>query len=556
MRALKNAFFFTCSGFLSLLLLLSVSGCSNGGGDDPSQSGPKVGSVTVLITDGPSVEVDRFIVEVTRVSLIPEGDGDPVVVFKGKRRIDVMEFRDRYFILTADDEVPAGRYEKIRLELSDVEIVPETLCDEIKVPSWKIDLNPRGTFEVSPEAAIFVSLDVQAQKSIHFHEAGKKGKCIFRPVVFVDIETEKLEKECPQEIAGTILEIKTEDLDDDRDDGDRDGDKDYDNEDGPDEDKHFHSDFDDLDDEIAELRIGLGEDGGEIWVEVFSDTAIFDAQAFAADFSTLEVGDPVLIRGLLEQDSDLEAIWIIQGEPRDIKGTFETAIADGKFTFQVDSDSLDGRVTEGTLAYPECIVQLVDLGDIVPGQKARIIGVMDEEEGNPFIRAAVIDLGPIRVGGEIAALNGDSSAITLRLEDDSEITFSYDEFTEIALVGDGSLIPEDLVVGQNIIAYLNVTKDYASKIEIQPEEAEGLVDDFDPDDRTFLLLPEDPPPPETPIPEVLVSVAPNATVILMVGDDDLSQVDLGELKDGDKVELFGLIPEPGIFDARTVIIRR
>jgi hypothetical protein len=105
-----------------------------------------------------------------------------------------------------------------------------------------------------------------------------------------------------------------------------------------------------------------------------------------------------------------------------------------------------------------------------------------------------------------------------------------------------------------VTARLDSPGDHASLIVVQPEEATGVIQSFDPQSRTFILAGQ-PPTPDGPLPEIEVEVAPEATVILFEGDD-LRQVELAFLGNGDRVTLFGLVPATGAFDARTVVARR
>lgn len=104
--------------------------------------------------------------------------------------------------------MPAGRYEKIRLFVPKIESEGGT-CDLelIKLPSGKIDLNPQGSFEVLPGETLAIRLDMDANKSINLHPAGNSGKCIFRPVVFVDIKPGKLPQACPINVTGRITQL-------------------------------------------------------------------------------------------------------------------------------------------------------------------------------------------------------------------------------------------------------------------------------------------------------------------------------------------------------------
>ncbi len=530
--------------FLSCVFLITHSGCGGkGGGSSAPASAPVKGSVSVLVSDGPAVELDHVFIEITDVSLIPAGDGKAVSIFHGREKIDLLLFRDQDFLLAKKD-VPVGKYAKIRLEIAAVEVEPTTDCPEVKLPSGKIDLVPRGPFEVTEGASIQVRLDIDAGKSLFIHEAGKSGKCIFRPVVFVDVIAGASSR-CPQEIAGTIVKIEGPDApessppgqdDDEEDDGEEEHDSPTANE------------------ELAELVIDLGGDRGTTRLEVLETTAIFGADAQKADLAALKVGDKVRARGNIESDGEIEARWVIQGEPADLQGTFETAIADGKFKFKTD-ESIDGQTTASTLAFPECSLTPVSLDSITPGQEARILGAKVQDGESSSLRAAVIELGPKVVRGTIASLDTTLRKIELKIDETTSIPFTYDSSTTIDLVGDGALTEEDLRVGESVIAHLEAG-DRASRIEVEPESAEGIVKDFDAASRTFILLVDSQDPANPEPTSVNVTVAATATVLLIEADQSSSQVDLAELKDGDRVDLFGLVTGESAFDARTVVIRR
>ncbi len=552
--------------FVAFNLMAALTSCSSGGGGgNPAAVPGPSGSVTVLLTDGPSPVFDAIFIDITKVTLLGSRDSDRVVLFEGRERIDLLAYRGEDFLLVSGIEVPTGRYEKIRLEVENIDVEPDGECAEVKLPSGRIELNPRGGFEVAEGEAVFIRLDIDAKKSFSLHEAGKSGECIFRPVVFIDVKTEEIDR-CPQEFAGTVVRTAQEDNEDDDDHkewrrthhgvrGSHRGDDDDDHDDDDDDD----SDSDD--DELIELVIDVDGDRGEVQVEVKSSTVIFNAQALGGSIGDLQAGDHVVVRGNLEFDGEIEAIWVIDGSPLEVKGTFETAIADGKFKLASGEDSVEGRTTAATQAYPPCDDSPIPLATIVPGQEGRILGFkVTEGEGEAAVeefRAAVIDVGLIKTKGEITSIDAPNRKITLKAgETVREI--EVDDRTEIKLVGDGFLTFADLRVGQTLTASLEPGEDRADLIEVDPEDAGGEVTALDLAERTFVLVPDTEPPPggeAEPIPEIEVKVAPGATVLLIEGDST-SQVDLSTLKNGDRVAVFGLIPAENAFDARTVVIRR
>jgi hypothetical protein len=60
--------------------------------------------------------------------------------------------------------------------------------DRPKLPgNGKLDLNPRGSFQVVGGETLVIELDLDMTKSLHLVSAGNSGKWQFRPVVFVTI---------------------------------------------------------------------------------------------------------------------------------------------------------------------------------------------------------------------------------------------------------------------------------------------------------------------------------------------------------------------------------
>ena len=175
------------TGLVVASLLALLIACSGGGGGGSGGGGADTGSVAVLLTDGP-VDPDAFshiFVTFTGITLI--GDSGHVTVFDGVETIDLRDLEDASTLVTLGLDVPARVYDKIRLDVAEIELVPADGSAPIfpKLPP-KLDLNPRGTFRVKPGEMLLVQIDMDAGKSIHVVETGQGG-FIFRPVIFVDV---------------------------------------------------------------------------------------------------------------------------------------------------------------------------------------------------------------------------------------------------------------------------------------------------------------------------------------------------------------------------------
>ena len=191
---------------------LTLTACGGGGG---SAAGPAPSDATatvgVLITDAPVGQWDEAIATITSVTLI--GDDGQVELFSGSQTLDLLKLADFSELFAVSDDVPAGRYSKIRLQLSDLvlnDINPDTgnVIDSEQpqlVGNGKIDLNPRDSFVLAGGDVIFIELDFDMEKSLKITETGN-GKLIIRPVVFVDIRTKRPQGRLSR-VHGEITEI-------------------------------------------------------------------------------------------------------------------------------------------------------------------------------------------------------------------------------------------------------------------------------------------------------------------------------------------------------------
>jgi len=189
---------------LGLAAVLSLSACGGGGssndgngsaiggGDSPSLT---TGTVAVLMTDAPTDDFCHIYATVESIDLLGTS-GTPTNVFVGPETVDLLQMRNYTDFFSIDTAVPIGSYEKVRLTLSDLALVE---CNDAGVPEdeelWehprlpgngKMDLNPRGMFEVIGGETLVIELDMDMNKSLHVHQTGN-GRWQFRPVIFVTI---------------------------------------------------------------------------------------------------------------------------------------------------------------------------------------------------------------------------------------------------------------------------------------------------------------------------------------------------------------------------------
>jgi hypothetical protein len=178
--------------------LMALTGCGGGGSDPDPASTPSatltMGKVALLITDAPTDAFCQILASVRRVDLL--GAGSPTTVFEGPMTIDLLRLRNYTDFFAINGEVPIGTYSKVRLTLDDLALVE---CDAAGNPEpasgWehphlpgngKLDLNPRGSFQVIGGETLVIRFDLDMNKSLHLHQTGN-GKWQFRPVIFCDI---------------------------------------------------------------------------------------------------------------------------------------------------------------------------------------------------------------------------------------------------------------------------------------------------------------------------------------------------------------------------------
>jgi hypothetical protein len=205
---MKNAFQI-CILFISVALIFLLTSCGGGGGSDGS--GPdatnvtpqSTGTVGILLTDKPA-DLSLFTsinATIKSVELLGDDEGGKVTIYSGPpKTYDLLKLTHEAIPFTFKDDVPVGTYCKIRLILSDLELVltddtPDDLTDNPtehpNLPgNGKLDLVAQNCFEVGPGEVVTLQIDIDAGNSIHIVEKGNNKGYNFRPVVFVDVLSE------------------------------------------------------------------------------------------------------------------------------------------------------------------------------------------------------------------------------------------------------------------------------------------------------------------------------------------------------------------------------
>lgn len=363
--------------FIGGLAIAGLYACGGGGGSSSTVSAEQsgYGNVAILMANVPADAVtqylagavagegnlfrasdsaedyDRLWITITDVTLIPEDDdAERIVIFDDPDgyTIDLLAYRDESFLLTMNEQIPAGRYTKIRFGVSDIQAEGGPCEHEkIKLPSNKIDFIPEGDFVIQPGGTLNIKVTV-----VKIHEAGNSDKCIFHPTIRGEIIASEPICFWRHSYKGTIARLLDRDAD-----GTPDG-------------------F--LIDELGGLEVMLEED----------DTAIFTAMGEFGDPGVLRVGQDVIVRGIMDPAGILYARLVIIGDALALKGTV---------TSEVDLDSGDSEagsfelsLDQGqalfpsmyVLVYPQTVIRSgcdddEDLGDIEPASRLIVLGKYD-----------------------------------------------------------------------------------------------------------------------------------------------------------------------------------
>lgn len=461
---------------LFVILVVSTGllfSCGGGGGSNSTNVGSSssgTGSAALLLADGPAEDYDHIWIWITQVTLLPE-DGSrlhPVVLFRSNRpegyRADLLDLRDQDLLLTIKDRIPTGKYAKIRLEIADImaeafDNNAECSDIEIKLPSGKIDLNPRGGLYVRAGQTLAIRLDVDANKSIQLKGAGKSGKCIFRPVVFVDISPVFVPDRCPRMLKGTIDRLFT--------------------------DHHTQ--------ETIGFRLNLGDGRSPLRVNVDNQTAFFDADASIVGPEALSPGDPVNVRGRLDGEGEVLASMVVIGAVIRVKGIVTDTtevINNGTFVIDPDpgqsiiGDALTVALVQDTAIYSGCDTP-VESDFIQVGMGTRIIGKLDLNSG--AFKAVAVFLTPRKLAGTITGVtpptSGTNGSMTLQVSPTESPTIIVPYEVKPYLVGDGevpwSLLKEAVDCERypqaRVFLDPDATEDTAAAIEILPKVVDAEI---------------------------------------------------------------------------------
>ncbi len=486
--------------------------------------------MAVSLGDGPADDYDHIWVSVTKVSLIPApgNNAGHVVIYQSPtpagHEVDLLAYRDEDFFLGVKGDVPAGRYEKIRLEVASIRAQGGPCeLELIKLPSGKIDLNPRGGFEVRAGESLAIRLDMDANKSINLHETGNSGKCIFRPVVFVDITPGTVFQRCPVNITGSITDLIDQDKN-----GTTDG-----------------------------FVLDLTGARGALTVLLEPDASVFDVNGVPATPQVIVKGEQAWARGRLDAQGRFRARVAVIGQVLTVDGVAESPVVRPAdiFPFLPDSgEALVGQTAvklflNQSLVFRGCDAE-VGWDAIAQDVPARIFGKFSTVE--PALRAAVVLLRQARVTGPVMSFSDRADGRELSIDKGAGnlTTVFVPTDTPIVLEGDGR-VPLNLVCTGTMVQVLldpDLPQATATAVQVAADVVEGTVTGVS-GGNTLLILPAG----QTVA--ASVHVRDGATVIDHRGDD-YKLLDFGDIRVNDQLKVFGMKPSPcnTSFEAFVVLV--
>ena len=174
----------------SILLATMMASCGevkDSSSPDRPPLAAQIGTVAISLTDSPDFRFDEVNASIAAILLI--GPDGPVNVLSDPVTINLLSLSTVADIIAIED-VPAGPYGRIRMILTDLELIEYDENGEIAVRispplpvDGRIDLFPSEPILVLADGLLHIELDFDAEKSITV--VTTSGEVTVRPVIFV-----------------------------------------------------------------------------------------------------------------------------------------------------------------------------------------------------------------------------------------------------------------------------------------------------------------------------------------------------------------------------------
>jgi hypothetical protein len=174
---------------LALTAVLFVCACNH---NNSSRTGAGMGMLNVRLTDAPLdlTNVQSVDVTLTGVIVYPANivsmtntttEAPPIILSSHPATFDLLTLTGGATALLSSGEVPAGDYDRIRLDVSDATLVyKDGTTQALTISSGKVDVPIQ--FHVTANADSTLTLDFNAAASVQVNGTGS-GNFILRPVV-------------------------------------------------------------------------------------------------------------------------------------------------------------------------------------------------------------------------------------------------------------------------------------------------------------------------------------------------------------------------------------
>ncbi len=491
--------------FLGLVFAV-VTSCSSGDSSTTASNGG-TGTVALLLTDAPSDIFEEINITVVKAELL--SDGGAVTIFQGERTFNLLDLTDAR-IFAIREGIAAGTYSKIRLTLTEIELVDykdtdDTSDDDVFYPNLpgngKLDLQPKSDFDVIAGGSLTIQIDMDATKSVHYVGNSVKGKYQFRPVVFITIVTDSYQERYVK-LFGTI------------------------------------TDLDDTDQSFklcnTDIPVQLDEDemdensSGCVRVTVDDTTSIFGIDGMPAMFINLVEGEPATVFGYLQRDNSSDDDLV-----QTIAGAKSKKDDDDKDDDESDDDDYDEKDNDDDRELDDLVLKaaLIELGpessfQKLDGKATSVVDsndqfTMDVDPGQGFITPYSLTV-QIQDGTILINLQGEPVAKT---------DIDTDKLVNVRGVVDG---PNDTIFASLIMVDTDSSTQLTGTVGANPDNSCGFTLATAGGDRS-------------------IATDSNTNAYLVVGGSS-SPIEVSDLSAGQAADVYGNENAGnGCFDAHTII---